>query len=243
MQPITHNLTLCYQPTTTTCGYAALATLLSHYDKQVSVDALLGDVPQGLNEQGEPIGSVTAQLAAWCAQQGFTVNFWSFDFLITDFGWRDLSQVEILDRLKAVRDVRDVPQVGGKLWSQIYVQAYIELIIAGGKLHIEPHVTSRLLYEKLQTGPLFVNIAPAVVSGEGRATTPRQDERVDIPDDVNGTIGTHSIVVYGFNEVGDLLVADPWYGERTIDAETLLCAIASASIECDSQCFQIEKIA
>lgn len=243
MKPITHNLTLCYQPTTTTCGYASLSTLMSHYDMPVSVDTLLRDVPQGLNEQGDPIGSITAQLATWCAQQGFAVNFWSFDFLITDFGWSDLSQAEILERLKAVRDVRDVPQVGGKMWSQIYAQAYIDLIEAGGILHIEPHVTSRLLYDKLQNGPVYVNIAPATVSGEGRARYPVADERTGIPDDVHGRVGTHSVVVYGVNEAGDFLVADPWEGERVIDAEALTCAIAAANIECDSQCFQIEKTA
>ena len=242
MKPILHDLALCYQPTVTTCGYASLSTLMSHYGQQVSVDTLLRDVPQGLAENGEPIGSITAQLATWCARQGFKVDFWSFDFLITDFGWSGLSQTEVLERLKVVRNIRDVPQVGGKLWSEIYVQAYIDLIEAGGTLHIEPHVTSRLLYEKLQRGPIFVNIAPSVVSGEGRATSPRHDERFDIPDDVHGTIGTHSIVVYGINEAGEFLVADPWYGERTIDTETLLCAIASANIECDSQCFQLEKV-
>lgn len=239
MRALTHAVNIYYQPTTTTCGYAALATLLSHYDTAVSVEQLLARVPQSRHSDGTPIGSVTAQLAAWCAQQGFTVNFWSFDFLITDFSWRNLSQAELGQKLIAVQDVRDVPQVGGKHWSKVYIDAYIEMLQASGILHIDRHVSSAFLYEQLEHGPLYVNIAPAVVSGDGRARYPKPNERIEIADDIHGTTGTHSVVIYGVNEAGEFLVADPWVGERIIGVETMLCAITAANIECDSQCFQL----
>ena len=59
-----------------------------------------------------------------------------------------------------------------------------------------------------------------------------------MPDDINGTISTHSIVIYGNDEEGNFLVADPWDGLEVTDPETMLCAITAAEIECDSQCFQ-----
>lgn len=212
---------------------------MSHYTAQPPIDQLLADVPQGRDANGTPIGSITAQLATWCAEQGFSVDFWSFDFLITDFSWRDLSQTELIKKLESVKEIRDVAQVGGKKWSKIYVEAYIALIQAGGTLHIDRHVSLTFLYEHLKNGPIYANVAPAVVSGDGRARYPEPNKRIEIADDLNGSTGTHSVVIYGVNEVGDFLVADPWEGERVVDAETLLCAIAAANIECDSQCFQL----
>ena len=238
MQSISHKITHQFQPTNTTCGYTSLSMLMSHYDRDIAVDKLLADVPQGLGSDGEPIGSVSAQLAAWCIGQGFEVEFWSFDFLITDFGWQGLSQDELVQKLEAVKDIRDVSQAGGKEWSRIYVQAYIDFIKAGGTLRVEPHVTTKLLYEKIQTAPIFVNVCPSVMNGTGRMnhSSPRT------PDDIHGTVGTHSVIMYGVAENGDFLIADPWDGLVVKSPETMLCAITAANLECDSQIFQLRVV-
>jgi hypothetical protein len=34
----------------------------------------------------------------------------------------------------------------------------------------------------------------------------------EILDDANGSIGTHSVVIYGNTASGDFLLADPWQG-------------------------------
>src|SRR5258708_5678154 len=81
-----------YQPTNSTCGYAALAMLLSHYGKNVSVDYLLSQVPHPKDEDGNNTGSITAQLAAWSQRQGFKVHMYSFDCLVLDLAWQNLSQ-------------------------------------------------------------------------------------------------------------------------------------------------------
>lgn len=211
--------------------------LLSHYDKKISVDKLLADVPQARNNQGEPIGSVSAQLATWCIEQGFDVEFWSFDFLITDLSWRGLAQDELLRKLEEVKDVRDVSQVGGKEWSKIYAQAYIDFIKAGGTLFVEPHITSKLLYNKIQVAPIYVNVCASVMNGNGRM----DNSDPKIPDDIHGSVGTHSVIIYGVTENGDFLIADPWSGLLVKDAETMLCAITAANLECDSQIFQLHS--
>lgn len=243
MQAIKHKITHHYQPTSSSCGYASLSMLLSHYDQDIPTEELLRQVPQGKDENGESVGSLTAQLARWCAEQGYDVDFVSFDFLITDLAWAGLDNELLLEKLEAVKDIRDVHNVGGKYWSETYVQAYIDLIKAGGRLSVLPHVTTKLLYEKLKVAPVYVNICSSVVHGTGRQQYPEPDtaKRLRVPDDIHGIVGTHSIVVYGNDEDGNFLVADPWDGLEVIEPETMLCGITAAELECDAQCFQLLK--
>lgn len=212
MQAIEHKITHHYQPTSTSCGYASLSMLLSHYGHDISTNDLLRQVPQGKGESGEPVGSLTAQLAEWCVKHGFKVDFISFDFLITDLTWMGLGSDQLLEKLESIKNIRDVQNVGGKYWSQLYVQAYIDLIKSGGKLSVKPHVTTNLLYTMLKNGPVYANICASVVHGIGRQQYPEPNtpKRLRKPDDIHGTVGTHSVVIYGNDKEGNFLVADPW---------------------------------
>lgn len=240
MQATKHKITHYYQPTANSCGYAALAILLSHYDdSKLTPESLLSAVPQPIDESGKPVGSITAQLATWCLRQGYDLDFYSFDFQITDLSWRGLDAAALIQKLESVEDIRDVAGIGGKEWSKRYVRAYIDLMKTNGNLLIEPHVTSGLLYELLRHGPVFANICSYVTHGVGRQYYPNSTKRTSIPDDINGSVGTHSVVIYGNDEDGNFLVADPWDGLEIVNAETMICGITAASIECDSQCFQL----
>lgn len=242
MQATKHHIAHYYQPTSSSCGYASLSMLLSHYGHDISTEELLRQVPQGKDERGEPIGSLTAQLAEWCVKQGYGVDFISFDFLITDLSWAGLGNEQLVEKLEAVKDVRDVQNVGGKFWSKMYVQAYINFIKAGGNLAVMPHVTTKLLYEKLRSGPVYVNICTSVVHARGRQQylEPETSKRLIAPDDIHGRVGTHSIVIYGNDVDGNFLVADPWDGLEIIDPETMICGITAAELECDAQCFWLQ---
>ncbi len=243
MQAIKHKITHQYQPTSTSCGYASLAMMLSHHGVDTSAEKILNEVPIAKDESGEPIGSLTAQLADWCVQQGYAVDFTSFDFLITDFSWIGMDNQELLDKLESVKEVRDVQNVGGKYWSKMYVQAYIDLINSGGNLSVKPHVTTVLLYTMLEKAPVYTNICSSIVHAKGRQQypEPQTSKLLSVDEDVNGTIGTHSIVIYGHDEKGNFMIADPWDGLYDVDPETMLCAITAAELECDSQCFQIHR--
>lgn len=71
--------------------------------------------------------------------------------------------------------------------------------------------------------------------------TQTKNTRKAIPDDINGSVGAHSVVIYGKDKAGNFLVSDPWHGLETVDAETMICGITLACIECDSQCFQLQN--
>jgi hypothetical protein len=233
---IVHKITHHFQPTNTTCGYAALATLLSFYDKRVTVEDILKNVEQPLNENGEPGGSITTELIRWCLGEGFASDLYSFDLEMLDLSWQKLSQQEMLKKIEFYATTRDVLGLGQD-YAKRYLYGYANMIKAGGKLSTLPHVTTKLLNNLLKDAPLYVNVCSDVMDNKGRtkSTGPRLDEE----DDVNGRIHTHSIIVYGMNDTGNYLVADPWSGLRELDAETLLCSISMAQVECDNMIFQL----
>jgi hypothetical protein len=226
------------QSTNHSCTPTATAMLLSHYGKTITPDDVMAAVPVNTDDQGEEIGSISQDLATWCLVQGFDVTMYSFDCQIIDLAWAKLSVEEVIERLQAVKMVRDVPNLG-KLWSQKYVESYQHFLESGGELHIQPYVTESLLQELLQTGPIFVSICTQPYFDQGR--TRYEGYKEEIADDVNGIVTTHSVVVYGINDDGDYLIADPWQGKYTAKSDRLLNGITAAQIECDNLLFVLRE--
>ena len=238
MKAVEYKVKHIYQPTNSTCGYASLAMLLSYYSINTSVEELTKKVPQPKDEKGEPAGSVTAQLVEWCQEQGLKTHMYSFDCEVLDLSWKDLSAKEVLAKLKTAHGKKVAP-VFGKHWTDVYIDAYTDMLKAGSKLTIQPLVTTKLLYMLLEKGPVFANICSTASRGKGR--TRNIDLRKSVVDDVNGSIWNHSIVIYGNDKDGNFLVADPWDGLMVMDPENMICSITAAQVECDNQCFVIEK--
>jgi hypothetical protein len=236
MIPIKHKIQHYYQPTNTSCGYAALAMLLSFYDKEVGVEDLLASVEQPTDDKGEPTGSITTELVSWCLTQGFNSVLYSFDCLMLDLSWQKLTQSQLLEKIEATQGSRDVLGLGVE-YGRRYLKAYADMLKAGGRLNLQPHVTTTLLNDLLTESPVYANVCSDVMDNLGRTKTVGLREFVE--DDVNGRLHTHSIVIYGIDERGEYLVADPWRGLRTLNADTLICSITMAQIECDNMVFQL----
>lgn len=240
MKPIKHTITHHFQPTNNTCGYGALATFLSHYDHVYTPQQLVDTVPQPvLRQDGTTGGSVTAQLATYYQTAGLNVTMYTFDCLITDLSWKNLSSTQTIERLSAVRNHRDVLGLG-KNYANVYIDAYIALLKAGAKLNIQPYVTTDLLHTLLQHGPVFTNICSTTLRGVGRSRP--IGLRKSVVDDIAGSVSTHSTVVCGIDTDGSFLVSDPNVGLITVQPDALLCAITAAQIECDNQLFVALKV-
>ena len=234
---IQHKIDFALQPTNTTCGYTALSMLLSFYDKKVSTEELTASVEQPTDKDGHPVGSITTELVQWCLNQGFKSHLYSFDCQMLDLSWNKLTQEDLKTKINDFSGSRNVLGLG-RDYGQRYMDGYAAMITLGGKLAVLPHVTSELIDTLLATGPVYANVCSDVMDNIGRTETVglRQFQE----DDKDGSLHTHSIVVYGKNEDGDYLVADPWRGPRTLSAETLLCSITMAQIECDNMIFQLQ---
>lgn len=211
MDKVSHSITHHYQPTNNMCGYAALATLLSYYDKEYSLEELVAKVEQPKDAEGTSHGSVTAQLADWCQTEGFQAHMYVSDMFILDLSWQGKSSAEIKQRLEEVKGKRKV-SIMDDHWVKVYENAYLSLLEHGADLTVVQFITTELIYKLLK----------------------------DVSDDLNGKISTHSIVVYGHDEEGNFLISDPWDGMMSMQPEKLILAIAAAQIECDNQIFVIK---
>jgi hypothetical protein len=239
MNTTTHKLKHQYQPTNTTCSPTALSILLEHYNKVISPLEIEATVPQAINEQGEKVGTINQQLATWCISQGFDVSIYTFDCQIIDQSWAGLDPEKQIKRMQLRKNGWIIPGMGED-WTKEYTQSYIDFITAGGTLQIQPAVTTRLMYELLESGPFLPCVSFSTMYGSARATNMGEVESID--DDINGKAVNHSIVVYGNDESGNFLIADPWRkpGLHTIEPERLVAAISTAQIECDNLLFQVQ---
>lgn len=212
--------------------------LFSVYGKSINVEEISKSVPQVKNEKDEDFGTINQQMATYCIELGFEVSMYTFDCQIIDQSWKDFSADKIIERLEASKDGWEAPGLGS-LWSNGYRQAYIGFVKAGGNLQIRPYVTSSLIYELLKKGPVLPCLCFNTLYGSGR--TSHFDDTSEAFDDVNGRTWNHSVVIYGNNEQGEFLVADPWKrpGLQIINPEAIIAAISTAQIECDNALFQI----
>jgi hypothetical protein len=130
-----------------------------------------------------------------------------------------------------------VPSMGEQ-WTKEYTQSYIDFIKAGGTLTIQPAVTTKLLYSLLENGPFLPCISFSTLYASGRSVL---DQKQDKKDDINGRATNHSIVVYGNDEAGNFLLADPNKGLNKVEPELLLAAVSTAQLECDNLLFQLTE--
>lgn len=229
-----------YQPTNTTCSPTALSMLLRYYGEEFNVADISAKVPQVKNEKGEDCGTINQQMATWCISLGFDVVLYTADVQVIDQSWSKLTSTEVVERLEARKSGFKVPSLG-ELWNNAYCQAYIEFIRSGGELHIANAITSKLLYKMLEKGPVLPCLSFDTLYGIGR--TINIGEKETKPDDVNGKAWNHSVVIYGNDEQGNFLVADPWEkpGRHVIEPDVMVAAIGTAQLECDNLVFQLTR--
>lgn len=237
---IKHKIVHQYQLTNTSCSQTALSILLSFFDQQISPEEIIKGVPEIKNDQGEDWGTINQQIATWCISRGFKVDMFTSDFQIIDSSWAALEANELLDRMEKAKDFRDIPSLG-KQTTELYLQSYIDFIKAGGKLHIYPYFTTKIINNLLGQSPLLISVCYNVLYDTGR--TKEVELRKTGPDDLNGDLMNHSVVLYGIDENGNYLIADPWRepGLITIDPERLLSSMTASLIYCDNLFFQLSK--
>ncbi|MBP6880397.1 C39 family peptidase [Candidatus Saccharibacteria bacterium] len=239
---IEHKIKHYSQPTNYSCSQTSLAMLLSFFGQDASPEDLIEQLPVRLDDRtGRQWGSIPQDIARLCIDRGFDVTIYTADYEIIDQSWLNLAQSDILNRLRAVKDLRNVASLG-KDSSMVYAQSYIDFLNKDGKLNIVPYMSTHLLDNLLANSPLFFNVNMAILNKAGRRTM--TGLRSDEPNDVDGILQNHSVILFGKSNNENYLLADPWResenGFREIEPEHLLAAMAGAQMECNNLLFQIE---
>jgi len=217
-----------------------MAMLLSSFGVTKTPEQIAIEMPVSRSSHGEEFGSINQQLATWCIDQGFEVDLYSADFQVIDLSWADLRPEQLLERMDAATGKHIIPALGDE-FSNIYLQSYIDFVRAGGRLHIRAYMSSEILDNTLKESPLLACVSYNVLYNIGR--THEFDPQNTGPDDINGKVVNHSIVIYGKDDAGNYLIADPRYkpGRHTIEPKRLLAAMGAAEVECDNLFFRLRK--
>jgi hypothetical protein len=241
MQPIEHPIPHFFQPTNHSCGQTAIAMLLSHFGRSDSPESVMESVPVLSVGNIAEWGTLAPSLAAWVAKQEFTVDMYTSDFQLLDLSWSNLDMPALRARLVAAKEVRVVQSLGAEV-SKMFLQTYIDLIDAGGQIHIRPYIPSALLNELLVEAPIFANLNTNVLYNRGRQS--ETGLRKSISDDLKGGLDTHFVVIYGTDGNSSYSIADPWEppGRHHVDKERLLAAIGAGQIQCENAIFQARLI-
>ncbi len=232
--PIAHQL----QTQNLNCGQTALSMLLTSMGNTKSIDECMTIVSNYDGHKGSEWGSLAIDAATACARLGYKVTFYSFDNRITDFSWSVMSAKQMLEKLQALENKLVIPSLGAEL-TNMYVQGYQKFLKTGGDLKVLAHPTTALLNELIEKAPFTPTVCFNTLHGRGKTRTTGLRETA--PDDVNGVAATHAIVVYGRDEQGNFLFADPWEtdGLLKVSAEQLAAAIMAAGRDCESVLFQV----
>lgn len=218
MTKIEHKVELFHQTPEAVCGPTSVAMQLSALGFKLS--------PQEVALQARPYrrptdsGFTSLELATFCVSLGLRASLYSFDGCIMDHSWSGLDRKALESKFVDLCEVHQ--KIGPKNDAQFrYALSYLNLLRAGGSIRIEPTVTSKLLIELLESGPINAGVAFGDPSDAG--------------------FSTHSVLVYGYDDDRGFLVADPApeRGRVTISEDNLLAAISAAQIENDNVIFQI----
>lgn len=230
-----YQIKLQLQPTNTTCEHAALAMLFDFYDKTMPVSEIVRELPCFADDENREVGIFTQSAAAFAAQHDFAVDLYVFDYLIVDQSWRDLNNRELIAKFQSVRGHRrDAGNLSGEL-SDLAIDGYIDFLRAGGRLHITRYPSRKLLMNLLCRQPVFLSLCPDVIFDCG-GRMKNVALRKSVPDDIEGGVVTHATILRGY-ENGEFLLADPWFGERSVNPEALTAAIMEAQFSCDNMLF------
>jgi len=225
MLAVSHNITATAQPTDLSCGHTCLSMLMSSLGVSMMPQEIMHDIPLLTNDDGEEWGTFGIDLAHWCMKRGYSATTYTFDSQLIHLPWEHLSPAEIIDALHALKDTYVFAGLGKNL-TRSFIESYIRYLSDGGTLIIRPFITVSLLHELLERGPFAALATYNVLYGTG-----------------GGKANTHFVVVYGRDEEGNFLIADPWKdnGRKVLEPERLLSAIMSGQMTCENAVFQISR--
>lgn len=234
MTRIEHPFELHEQTPAAACGPTTVAMQLSALGVRMTPEDVV-DRAHAHKRPGDP-GYTAPELACFCRSLGLEVELHAFDGRVLDHAWSGLSPDALDARLQELCAHLERGEPAGSLRMR-YALSYRRLLRAGGVLRVAPFVTSVALRALLADGPVHAGVAASVITTEGKTTADGAH------DPHAGAFGTHSVLVYGYDNREGFLVADPapGRGRVAVGAEHLLAAITAAQVDDDDVVFRIMR--
>lgn len=184
------------QPDDTTCGPTCLHAVYRHYNDDVPLADLLGQVPT-LAEGG----TLGVLLATHALSRGYRATIVTWNLQIFDPTWFPHTPESLQERLEQRARAKRDPKL------QVAARAYVDFLAAGGQLEfgdLEPTLLRRFLRRNI---PVLTGLSASFLYREAR-----ENPETGEPDDVAGEPAGHFVVLTGYRkETREVLVSDPLY--------------------------------
>lgn len=179
------------QPDDSTCGPTCLHAVYRYYGDEVSLPALVEEIP--VLRTG---GTLNVVLGCHALRRGYRATIYTYNLRVFDPTWFRPG-VDIADRLKR--------QMAVKTKAKLHTasEGYVEFLSLGGRVLFED-LTPALIRGHLVAGrPILTGLSSTYLYGCSR-------ERLESPvyDDIQGVPMGHFVVLSGMSR-GRVLVADP----------------------------------
>ena len=218
------------QPDDETCGPTCLHATYRYFGHQCSLKEVIESVT--------PVktgGTIPAYLGCDALKRGFRVTVYSFELPLFDPTWRDLTQAELAEKLRAQALVKKSKRL------RQATDAYLGFIELGGVVRFRD-LGSRLLREYLERRvPILTGLSSTYLYGTSREFAGKSD-------DIKGTPEGHFVVLCGFaQETRKVLVADPYLPNPVtegqyyeVSIEHLISSVFLGALTYDSALLVIE---
>lgn len=229
------NIRHYYQIHEVGCVQAAGAMFLSAYDIVKTPADIEAEVPmRSWPGKTELAGTPNQDIAAYFARLGLQVQIVSFDAWVTDLSWQHKDTDFIRSRLETASGRLTAPMIG-RQGTELYIQAYLDYIKAGGSISVKPYPQIAFIKELLEEGPILTTVSYDVLHGLGKSVSDGPDAETSRFDDVTGTAPNHTIVI-SRQVAGMMEVYDPWLkpGIHLRSPDQVISAISAAQQECDN---------
>ena len=236
---IHHDITLKTQTSSSSCVQTSTSQFLSFYGFNISPEYIEKEIPVRTNSKGKPMGTLFADIGTWLRKSyNLKVIMHVFDVQIIDRTWSSLSQHELLEEMKKVKE--NGISTALTPYASILIEAYVTYLRAGGIIDVTK-CTNELLQDLLAKGPVL-----AIINFNYMYDYPRSkydpSTNAYVADTYDGKVIEHAIVLTGFDN-------DKYYyndpdsekgGQHTIKDDILIGAICTSQLNSDNYLLSIE---
>ncbi len=183
------------QPDDSTCGPTCLHAIYGYYGLEVSLPALIDEVPAL-----DSAGTLAVYLAQDALRRGFDATIYTYNLTVFDPSWFDPPVEDLSAQLRAQANEKKDPKL------QVATRAYLEFLRLGGKI-VHKELTPELLRGYLRKGrPILTGLSATYLYGCARETG---TDRLHY-DDLRGEPTGHFVVLAGYDpDEREVLLADP----------------------------------
>ena len=237
---VMHNISLKKQSSSSNCVQTSTSMFLKFYNINISPDEIEAAIPVRTNAEGQPIGTLIADIGAWLIRsKKIKSTMHVFDVQIIDRSWCKLTQNELQDKVLEMQ-AKGV-STALTIYSPLLIDAYVQFLKSGGQINITK-CTNELLQSLLSKGPILAIVSYNYIYDYPRSAYNPESKSYG-PNSIDGKAIEHAIVVTGYSD-GNYYYNDPdreMGGQLTIKDDVLIGAICTAQLNSNNYLLTIEK--